>query len=268
MRIILRPGHGDTPPATKGADYSYCERGNPNWSLQRPGNKEDLYVAEFCEELIPALVKAGHEVVPLRAMDPVTGELDRTMTTVGPAVLPHLEDYQEKIQERWKYNAAVEGALQNVAACKEWDGYSWSFDPVAACQWEALIPSGPSDECYLSIHQNWWRNPKMFGCGVFHYRSNGSTRLGKSVYASIADAFKDDEWAEEACMRWGRDRVAHRIATGSRWGCYKSGLWELRKTRRRAVLVELAFASNYGDAALMRSQAWRARMCEAIANGL
>lgn len=270
MRIILRPGHGLTPPSTPTADYSYCERDIRSWMLQRPGNREDDYCAEFCGRyLIPALRRAGHCVDTMRALDPSTGHLDTTPTTVGPESLPALRPGQETTEPRWRYCAAVEGALRGVRTCRDWSGESWSFDPVAACRWEVAIPSSSDSECYLSIHQNWWSSPRMFGPVVLYAKgSRVGKSLGTSVYDAIARAWKGDSWAEETRYRWGAGRSEYRVESGSRWTLSDSRLWELRRTRRPAVLVELGFASNPDDAERMNDPDWCHRMASAIASGL
>lgn len=266
MQIVLRPGHGLCPPETPTVDLSYCERGIKAWNLQRPGNREDDYTAEFCgEELIPALARSGHCVYPMRAMDPVSGELDTTVTTVDKNTIPALRIGQHGRYPRWRYSAAVEGAIRGVKTCRTYGGGSWSYDPVAACRWENAL-SG--DGLYLSIHQNWWSNPKIHGCVVLHSGSRVSKSIAESVYKSIADQWSAHPWAAEAQLPWDRHRVDYRIRTGSRWGVSKSRLWELRKTRRPAVLIELAFASNPIDAEMMHDPEWRMRMASAITAGL
>jgi hypothetical protein len=266
MQVILRPGHGLCPPETPTTDLSYCERGIRQWNLQRPGNREDDWTAEFCGSyLIPELVRAGHCVYPQRAMDPVTGQLDTTATTVGPDALPQLRNGQEGTYPRWRYSASVEGALRGVRSCRTYDGSSWSFDPVASCRWETTVPG---DGCYLSIHQNWWDSPKMHGCVVLHSGSRSSEALGEAVYRSIADQWRSHPWAAETKIKHWPDRLAYRLRTGSRWGVQKSRLWELRKTRRPAVLVEVGFASNPEDSARMHDDEWSFRMASAIASAL
>jgi hypothetical protein len=198
-------------------------------------------------------------------MDPITGELDVTATTVGPQTLPQLTEGQQGTFPRWRYSAAVEGALRGVRSCRTYDDASWSYDPVAACRWETTVPG---DGIYLSIHQNYWHSPKMFGCVVLHSGSRMSRQCGQSVYDSIADQWRAHPWARETQIKDWDTRLAYRLRTGSRWGCNESRLWELRKTRRPAVLVEMAFASNAEDADRMHDSEWCYRMAEAIASGL
>ena len=279
MRVILRPGHGVTPPAGPSIDYSPGEAGYRSWMRQRPGLREDDYTAEFCGTyLLPALVRLGHCVLPMRAIDPGTGQLDTTPTTVGPEQLAGLKPGQEGTFPRWLYNASLEGALRGIEACKQWAGSPWVYDPVAACQWEALLPdAGAGRECYLSIHQNYWSSPQMYGCNVLYYGHRGASSrtysragraLGTGIYDAICNTFRDDPWAEEARIEWGRGRGEYRIRTGSRWGVAAALLWELRNTRRPAVLIELAFASNPEDADRMHDPEWCHQMAESIARGL
>jgi hypothetical protein len=258
-------------------DYSPGESGLRHWSRQRPGNREDDWTAEYCaEHLIPALIRAGHCVLPLRALDPTTGQLDTTPTTVGPEQLPGLDASQATTRPRWLYNASVEGALRGIRACRNWSGSPWVHDPVAACQWEASIPSASNHELYLSIHQNWWSNPKMYGCNVLYYGqpwpSKRYSRAGKAVATGIWDriaaAYALDDWAAETRIPDWRDRSAYRVRTGSRWSVAPSRLWEVRKTRRPAVLIELAFASSPEDMDRMQDPGWCAKMAEAIAAGI
>lgn len=267
-RIILRPGHGLCPPKTSEADYSYVKSGYRTWMLQRPGNYEDDYTAQFCGEyLVPALRRAGHCVDPQRAIDPSTGELDTTPTAVTSEAIPGLLPEQSKAFPRWRYSAAVEGALRGIQVCRRWDG-RWSFDPVASCRWEAAVPNSSSQECYLSIHQNWWDSAKIFGSVVLHSGSVGSKAIAESIYGSVLESFKADEWAEETLIKHWPDRLAYRIKTGSRWGLQKSRLWEIRKTRRPAILIELGFASNAEDTARMHDPEWCHKYAEAIARGI
>ncbi len=277
MRIILRPGHGLTAPAGPRVDYSPGQDGLRHWIRQRPGNREDDYTAEFCEHLIPALVRAGHCVYPLRAVDPTTGQLDTTPTTVGPEQLPGLDESQATTRPRWLYNGAIEGALRGIRACRNWDGSPWVHDPVAACQWEAAIPDGPGDEMYLSIHQNWFPNPRNFGCNVLYYGrpwpSKHYSRAGRALATGIWDrilaSYASDDWAAETLIPGPySNRHAYRLRTGSRWEVATSRLWEVRKTRRAAVLIELAFASNAEDLDRMHDPAWCSQMAEAIAEGI
>lgn len=272
MRIILRPGHGITPPAGKAKpiDYSPGESGHPLWSRQRPGNREDDYTAKFSGKyLIPALLKAGHDVYPLRALDPVTGKPDTTVTEVGPATLAGLTEDQTGRYPRWLYNASVEGAIRGLRVCRDWAGDPWVYDPVSACRWEHTIPDTRSQEMYLSIHQNWWHSPTVFGCNVMHCENS---RVGRSlalgIYGEIVQSFAHDEWTAETRLQWGHGRLTHRLQTGSRWGCSGSRLWELRATRRPAVLIELAFASNPDDNDRMNDPDWCGMMAQAIAKGI
>lgn len=269
-RVILRPGHGLCPPEAPSYDYSYCERGIKHWQLQRPGNREDDYTAEFCGEyLIPALRFQSHCVDTMRAIDPSVGQLDTSEVLIGPETLRGLQESQEYKGPRWRLSAAVEGALRGVGSCLGWAGDSWSFDPVAACRWEASIPDSISQECYLSIHQNWWHSQKIFGCVVLYAKgSRAGKQIANNIYDSIIAAFKGDEWIEETTIDDWSDRLKYRIRTGSRWGVQESRLWELRKTRRPAVLIELGFASNPEDADRMHDPVWQTRMSEAIARGL
>ena len=275
MRVILRPGHGMTPPAGPAIDYSPGKSGYRSWMRQRPGNREDDYTAEFCSEyLIPALVRLGHCVYPMRAMDPATGQLDTTITRVGREILPGLTEALVGNYPRWLYNASVEGALRGSRVCKQWAGDYWTHDPVGACRWETSIPdAGDQREMYLSIHQNWWPRQKIFGCNVLYWErrarvSRAGRDLARGIYGAIASSFQGDDWAEEEKYEWGRGRLEHRLATGSRWGCAGSNLGELRLTRRPAVLIELAFASNPEDQDRMHDPEWCYTMAEAVARGL
>lgn len=277
MRIILRPGHGLTAPAGPRVDYSPSEDGCRHWIRQRPGNREDDYTAEWCaEHLIPALVRAGHCVLPLRALDPTTGQLDTTPTTVGPEQLPGLDESQATTRPRWLYNASIEGALRGIRSCRNWSGSPWVHDPVAACQWEASIPSASNHELYLSIHQNWFPSAKMYGFNVFYYGkdwpSKHYSRAGKlvadGIWKRVAASYASDDWAAETRITDYRDRHPYRIRTGSRWSCAPSRLWEVRKTRRPAVLIEIAFASNPADMDRMHDPAWCSQMAEAVAEGI
>lgn len=272
MMITLRPGHGLTPPGPLA--YGRYSRANndrpdaafPDWSLQRPGNKEDLYTAQFCGEyLIPALVAAGHELRCQRAIDPVTGELDTTLQEVGPEIFPQLGEDQRKVAERWQFNAAVEAVLRGVMPADWARGYGWSHDPVVSARWERKTRG----DVYLSVHQNWWKAPSCYGPAVYH--CTGSTKgrqLAQDVYQAIVEAFKGDPWAEETRWPWGTPARRRVRNNGSRWGVYDDRYTELQATAAPAVLVELAFSSNPDDAARMGDPEWCRTMAHAIAQGL
>ena len=171
MRITLRPGHGYTPPRSLayhrfyGPNLSRSDSAFPRWSYQRPGNREDEYTAKFCaDHLIPALVAAGHCVSPQRALDPVTGQLDTTMVTIGPETFPQLREIDTWSGERWKLNGAVEAVLRGNAMPQWARGMGWSHDPVIACWAERRAPA----DLYLSIHQNWYDQPQMYGPVVLY----------------------------------------------------------------------------------------------------
>ena len=270
MRIVLRPGHGLTPPGPLA--YSRYTRRNKQsadsvfgWSLQRPGNKEDDYTAKFCGSyLIPALVDAGHCVQCQRAIAPVSGALDETLVTIGPDVFPQLHASQAETVERWRLNAAVEAVLRGAARPDWGRGDGWSHDPVIATWWERQAPG----DLFLSIHQNWYSNPSYHGPVVMHCESSSrGARLARSVYDEILAAHDGDPWIEGIEDWGGPGREAYQTR-GGRGQILPSRLWELRKTRAPAVLVELAFASNVDDRARMADPAWCARMAEAIVRGL
>jgi hypothetical protein len=272
MKIVLRPGHGLTPPGPLAyARYTRSNRNLPDgafpwWSLQRPGSKEDNLVGLFCgEHLIPALVAAGHCVAPQRALDPVYGTPDRTIITIGPEIFPQLTEGQSWTGERWRVNAAVEAVLRGVARPEWRRGLGWSHDPVISCWAERQAPG----DAYLSVHRNWWTNPRMYGCVVLFCRgSRRGEALARAVYDAIVSEFRGGEWAAGALHPWGSPERDQYIAQGSRWICRSSHLYELRRTKAPAVLVELGFASNPGDVALMADPQWQARMARAIARGI
>lgn len=272
MRIVLRPGHGLTPPGPlayarfNSKNRNLSDSAFPRWMLQRPGSKEDNLVGLFCGDyLVPALVQAGHCVAPQRALDPVHGTLDRTVVTIGQEIFPQLSEYQSWTGERWRVNAAVEAVLRGVAR-PEWSrGMGWSHDPVISAWAERQAPG----DAYLSIHRNWWSNPRMYGCVVLYCRGSSRGRdLAQAIYDSIVSEFRDNEWAAGALPPWGSPERDRYIDQGSRWMCNPSSLYELRRTTAPAVLVELGFASNPGDVALMADRGWQTRMARAIAQGM
>ena len=270
MRIVLRPGHGLTPP--RSLAYSRFTQANrdksdsafPRWHLQRPGNREDDYNARFCaDHLIPALVRAKHEVVCQRAIDNVTGELDTTEITIGPETFPQLRAIDAHTCERWTVNAAVEAVLRGDAQPEWTRGMGWSHDPVISCWVERQTPA----DLYLSIHQNWYTNPGYFGPVVMYCKgSTQGRKYARTVFGSVADSM--GQWGADAGIEWGTPERNAYIARGGRGQLTDSGLWELRRTRAPAVRVELGFQSNVGDAALMGNPDWRERMAQSIVDGL
>ncbi|MDY0002196.1 MAG: N-acetylmuramoyl-L-alanine amidase [Polyangia bacterium] len=276
MKIVLHAGHGKTPPGVLG----YCRwtssgqkaGSRADWHYQRgwqdlPGGGrwiEDLATAELCSQLIPALVAQGHEVYPMRAMDPVTGELDRRAVCAAQA-LPGASLFGvEEVDERWRYSGAVEAALRHAhGALADLCPISWwrsrgSFDPVAMIWQERQLEA----DLYLSIHFNWYADRRMYGFSAHHCPgSRRGSAIALRIYQGVLAAFDDDPWAERAKLPWGPARTAD----GCRWGVYAPGLWELALTRAPAVVLELGFASNPGDLARIVDPAWQARMTSAVA---
>jgi N-acetylmuramoyl-L-alanine amidase len=75
-------------------------------------------------------------------------------------------------------------------------------------------------------------------------------------------------WGAAAALEWGSEARDEYIAKGGRGDLKPSRLYELRRTRAAAVLVELGFESNAADAALMTDPGWCQRYAEAIVDGL
>lgn len=262
MRIILRPGHGLVPPGP----YSYCRRGKRGWHYQRPGNLEDQWTARFCSALIPELVNLKHEVVCQRAIDPVSGELDWTPTLITPEILPQLKESQIIAQPRWEYCASVEAVLRDgVDGRIDWPRWrrmlGWSWDPCAAVAWERSDPA----DLYLSIHENWWRRPKMHGFGAYHFKRSGrGKQFADRVHQVVKAEFKDHRFTRHLDLPYKEGRHA-----GSRWGVYPSRLYEVRVTRSPALLLELGFASNPEDTEDMHTDPdFVARLASAVAHGV
>jgi hypothetical protein len=266
MRIILRPGHGLTPPGP----YSYCRRGNSGWHYQRPGNLEDQWTARFCSQLIPELVRRGHEVICQRAIDPVSGNLDYTPTLITPPMLPQLKESQIIASPRWHYNASVEAILRGFNGATRWSSWrralmpsywGWSWDPQVSVEWENAAPA----DLYLSIHENWWRSSKMHGFGAYHYvSSTRGKQFADRVYAVVRHEFRDHRFERHLDLPYAESRRA-----GSRWGIYPSKLYEVRVTKSPALLLELAFASNPEDTEdLHLDQAFSGRLAAAVAEGV
>ena len=268
MKIALHAGHGKTPPG----DYSYCRRDLNGWHYQRgwqdlPGGVrwiEDLATAEMCSLLIPELVKQGHQVYPMRAMDPVTGELDRRKVCPSQVLpgLPLLGD--DEADERWRYCGAVEAALRHAHGAVEsicppsWWRARGSFDPPAFL-WQERQQEA---DLYLSLHFNWYSSPKVYGFSAHHHAgSRGGSAMAHRIYQGVLGAFSDDPWTDRAKLPWGRER----IADGCRWAVYAPKLWELYLSRAPAVILELAFVSNPGDQLRIADPTWQRRMAAAIA---
>jgi len=271
MKIALHAGHGKTPPG----EYSYARRGHSSWHYQRgwqqlPGDVrwiEDLATAEMCCLLIPELVKRGHQVYPMRAMDPVTGELDRRKVSPGQVLpgLPLLGD--DEADERWRYCGAVEAALRHAhGAVAEVCPPSWwrargSFDPPSFLWQERRLEA----DLYLSLHFNWYSSEKVYGFSAHHHPgSSRGSAMAHRIYQGVLCAFSDDPWTERAKLPWGKER----LADGCRWAVYAPKLWELYLSRAPAVILELAFVSNPGDQHRIVDPAWQQRMVEGIAKGI
>lgn len=266
MKIILRPGHGYTPPGP----YSYCRRGKKGWHYQRPGNREDQWVARFCATLIPELARRGHTIVCQRALDPVTGDLDWQPTLVGPETLPQLSEAQTMSGPRWDLCASMEAILRGYDGRTMWSRWrraltpaywGWSWDPQVSVEWERSDPG----DLYLSIHENWWNNPRMHGFGAYY--CTGSTRgqrFADVVHRTVRREFQDHRFCRHLDLPYAAGRRA-----GSRWGVYPSRLYEVRRTRSPALLLELGFASNPEDREDMHHRPeFVERLAAAIAEGV
>ncbi|MEE9367173.1 MAG: N-acetylmuramoyl-L-alanine amidase [Dehalococcoidales bacterium] len=196
-------------------------------------------------------------------MDNITGLLDETPVTIGPDTLPQLREIDTHTCQRWEVNASVEAVLRGDAEPQWTRGMGWSHDPVISCWAERQTPA----DLYLSVHQNWMPSSRFFGPVVLHCTGSIQGRkYARTVFGSIADSM--GAWGADAGIEWGTPERDEYIARGGRGQLTNSRLHELRRTRAPAVLVELGFQSNEGDRALMANPDWRARMAQAIVDGL
>jgi hypothetical protein len=269
MKICLRPGHGFTPP------YPLCypkDSKQKSWSRQRPGGYalpdgtqwyEDDWVAKFCAfYLIPALESGGHCVSCQRAC--YSGSLDETQITVDKSILTQLPDGAPYwTGPRWQLCGAVESVLRGEVPSDE--TWSWSFDPQAS----AASERQKKYDLYLSVHVNWFNDPKMSGICMYHYTSSvNGKKYATNVYNSIAKNLSDDSWADSSLYEWGTPEKNKAIKEGSRWGIYTSGLYELKNTNAPAILIETGFSSNPVDLQRINDDTTQRKIAQGIVEGL
>jgi N-acetylmuramoyl-L-alanine amidase CwlD len=96
----------------------------------------------------------------------------------------------------------------------------------------------------ISVHVNAFTTSELSGTTTYYYRDD-SYDLGRAIHDRLSSALptKDD-------------------------GLRKENFYVIHHSTMPAVLVETAFLSNPGDAALLRSDAFRQHVAEAIADGV
>lgn len=270
MRISLQAGHGLTPPRP----YCYPRKSKlTRWHYQRgemdlqgtsaehfgteEGRRfrEDLYTARFCGLLIPELVAQGHEVYPLRAMDPVTGQLDTRRMMVTPRLLPKLSIDDAQLEQRWKFCAGVADAVRarktGRDVCPPW---RWklggSFDPVAPLWAERRFAES---ELYLSIHVNAYNTP-AHGFTVWH-----QTRAARPAAMAILDSVNAE---------FGRGTAREHRLVDRRYQLMRDHFWETSRSGPPAVIVELGFMTDPEDLAALTKRVVAERLATSIAAGV
>jgi N-acetylmuramoyl-L-alanine amidase CwlD len=96
----------------------------------------------------------------------------------------------------------------------------------------------------ISIHANAFTSPSLNGTTTYYYRDD-SSGLASAVHA----------------------RLAAELPTADD-GTHKENYYVIRHTTMPAILVETAFDSNPGDAALLKSDSFKDKCAQAIAEGI
>jgi N-acetylmuramoyl-L-alanine amidase len=97
---------------------------------------------------------------------------------------------------------------------------------------------------FVSVHSNSFTTSELSGTTTYYYKAN-SYALADAVHARLTAVLptKDD-------------------------GIRKDNFYVIHHSTMPAILVETAFLSNPGDAALLKTTAFRQRVAEGIADGI
>lgn len=99
----------------------------------------------------------------------------------------------------------------------------------------------------LSIHQNYFPDPRYSGAQVFYPGTEGSDRLADSVQSVLCSALDPSNRRQpKKC----------------------SGIYLMEKIRCTGLLIECGFLSNPREEANLRSPGYQQKLCAAIASGL
>ena len=109
-------------------------------------------------------------------------------------------------------------------------------------------------DIFISLHCNGFKNPSAHGFEIYTYRGQSSADpLATAIYDSVKREF-DDVKLRNDFSDGDPDKEA--------------GYTVLRKTSMPAVLIELGFITNPEEEKKLVSFSFRARMCQAIVNGI
>jgi len=110
----------------------------------------------------------------------------------------------------------------------------------------AAIAERTRCDLFVSIHADWAERKSASGATLYISRnsSNASYAIARSIHAAL---------------------VRNGIESN---GIQRAGFIVLKNHSRPAVLVETGFASNWSDARKLDSAAFRAKIAEAIADGI
>lgn len=122
------------------------------------------------------------------------------------------------------------------------------FGPNASARDELQARDDVADlggaRLFISVHVNAFTSSDLNGTTTYYYKSD-STDFARAVHDRLAQVLptKDD-------------------------GMHKENFYVIRHATMPAILVETAFVSNPGDAALLRSDAFKNQIAQAIAAGV
>ncbi len=105
------------------------------------------------------------------------------------------------------------------------------------------------DGLFLSIHQNYFTDSRYSGAQVFYSQNNPESKLlAESIQRSISDSLQAEN-----------DRQVKKVGTE---------IYLLYHAKIPAVMVECGFLSNVNEAALLKDNAYQAKMALSIVKGL
>lgn len=125
------------------------------------------------------------------------------------------------------------------------DGGPFQSDPLGQLKARVETARRAGADAFISIHNDWNRDPSHQGVTTYYYGLGTSQRLAASIQRNLVRE------------TGARDRGVHREA-----------FYVLRNTPGPAVLVETGFVSHPEEAYRLADPAYRARIARGIARGV
>ncbi|MBM3463380.1 MAG: N-acetylmuramoyl-L-alanine amidase [Armatimonadetes bacterium] len=120
-------------------------------------------------------------------------------------------------------------------------------DTFVSLQGRCDIANEADADIFVSVHNNAWTNPAKNGTEA--YQAREASEASKALTRNISRHMDAD------------------LPTQGR-GIFQAGFYVLRHTQMPAVLCEIAYVSNTGDEALLKTTEFREQAAQAIADGV